>query len=505
MLTYTQASKINARHKMFFYAIDLLTTNRSKSCCVERSYVRKVLDYFLSLDESKEKEEASKIDINYVKSWESLHDSCVGTKRPEDLVVCYLSGPEPQNDFKELISLGIHPQNIWAFEVDRNTYDAALLNFGNEYPQPKLVKHSIEHFFIHTPKKFDIVYIDACGTIASEQQCLRIIATLCKYHRLNSPGIIVTNFACPDLSKESILEEYSELIAEYLLYKHNPDAIINNFSPTITSDLFNELKCKIKMDFSEYYGELITNSIIDIAALAVPIQRFVNSSYIKSIVKELPQKLSIEINEDGLNGINNNSLYKFFYLVKLLEHHNGGSPNQKRIKAFIKGFSGIENMQKDLFEGLSIFYKIKNDKLFLRSDILEIETSFDTLVDMYQFLDKPNIGLLLDVIINQFAYPLHYNSNAIRRYNYKAKHMEMFMDVIVLDECRYIYEWLPTLDQLKHAIKNVSWQYVFRFALDGLVKQRIKYNNEYFFQGSVISKEVLGFEFKSISDREEID
>ena len=216
MQTYKQASKINARHKMFFYAIDLLTTNRNKSCCVERSYVRKVHDYFLSLEESKEQQEAQKIDLEYIKSWETLHDSCVGTKRSEDLDVCYLSGPEPQNDFKELISLGIHPQNIWAFEVNQATYDSALLNYTNDFPQPKIVKQSIEQFFVHTPKKFDIVYIDACGSIASEQQCLRIIATLCKYHRLNSPGIVVTNFACPDLSNESILDEYSELVAQYL-------------------------------------------------------------------------------------------------------------------------------------------------------------------------------------------------------------------------------------------------------------------------------------------------
>src|SRR5690554_684917 len=103
MLTYKQTNKINARHEVLFYSVDLLTTNRNKSCCVERSYVRKVRDYFLSLEESNEKEEACKIEMNYVKSWEALHDSFVGAKRSEDLMVCYLSGPEPQNDFNELI------------------------------------------------------------------------------------------------------------------------------------------------------------------------------------------------------------------------------------------------------------------------------------------------------------------------------------------------------------------------------------------------------------------
>lgn len=489
---------------MFFYSIDLLTTNRNKSCCVERSYVRKVLDYFLSLEESKEKEEALKVDLNYVKSWESLHDSCVGIKRSEDLVVCYLSGPEPQNDFKELISLGIHPQNIWAFEMDQGIYDSALSNYGNEYPQPKIVKQSIENFFVHTPKKFDIVYIDACGTIASEQHCLRIIATLCKYHRLNSPGIIVTNFACPDLSKDSLLEEYSELIAQYLFFKQYPNSTIKITNASSVEDLYSRFKNKIKTEFRTYYSEIITSSIIDIAALAVPIQRFVNSSFFKSIVEthELPQKIMDDTSEFELNSIKNHSLYKYLYLANLLEKEH---LQKKRMKTFIRSFSGIENQPKDLFESLTILLKFKSEGQYLKKDVAELKLHFDSGQGIYQFLDKPSSSLLMDVLINQFAYPLHYNSNAIRRYSYKAKQMEMFMDVIVLDECRYIYEWLPSLHQIKHAFTNLSWQYVFRFALDGLVKQRMKYNNEYFFQGSVISKEVSGFEDKKISEREIIE
>ena len=38
------------------------------------------------------------------------------------------------------------------------------------------------------------------------------------YHRLNSPGIIISNFAEPDNSKESI-EEYYDLITLYLFLK----------------------------------------------------------------------------------------------------------------------------------------------------------------------------------------------------------------------------------------------------------------------------------------------
>lgn len=145
---YTQKIKNVVRHNTLSYAVDLLTTSRSKSCCVDRNYIRRVCDYFNSFDECKEKQETVKIDMSYINSWEKLYDSCLGHKYPEELTVCYLSGPEPQNDFIELTSLGIHPQNIWAFENNYNAYKMAVNKYDNSnFPQPKIVKGSIEQFF----------------------------------------------------------------------------------------------------------------------------------------------------------------------------------------------------------------------------------------------------------------------------------------------------------------------------------------------------------------------
>lgn len=132
-----------------YEAVEILTTKREQSCCVERNYVRKIYDYYtLSEDLSSNKREAEKIDISYITNWEKLHDSFIGNKRPDELVVCYLSGPEPNNDFNELTHLGILPQNIWAFESDNKTYRTALDNFEEgEYPQPRILRQNINTFF----------------------------------------------------------------------------------------------------------------------------------------------------------------------------------------------------------------------------------------------------------------------------------------------------------------------------------------------------------------------
>ena len=63
-----------------YEAVEILTTKREQSCCVERNYVRKIYDYYtLSEDLSSNKREAEKIDISYITNWEKLHDSFIGT------------------------------------------------------------------------------------------------------------------------------------------------------------------------------------------------------------------------------------------------------------------------------------------------------------------------------------------------------------------------------------------------------------------------------------------
>ena len=116
-----------------------------------------------------------------------------------------------------------------------------------------------------------------------------------------------------------------------------------------------------------------------------------------------------------------------------------------------------------------------------------------------------NKMLFFDSVMNQLSYPMHYCTESAIRLTYKAKQTRMFTDLIVFDECRYIYDWLPAIHQVPNAFSNPSWQYTFRFALDGLVKQRMNYNNEFFFQGSVVNKNEPLFCDKKFSNRIKIN
>lgn len=473
-----------------------MTGKREQSCCVERNYVRKIYDYFtLSEDISQNKTEAEKINISYITNWEKLHDSLIGTKRPEELMVCYLSGPEPSNDFKELTNLGILPQNIWAFESDTQAYKKALSDFAQgEYPQPRLLKQNIETFFQQTPKKFDIVYIDACGSVPSIQHSLRCVSTLFLNHRLNSPGVIISNFAMPDITKDEA-NDYYEIVSQYLFFKKYPyeEFEINEYG--IISEKYDEFKTKVKENFILYYGEYISAVLRDIPAVIVPLERIVRNPYLNQIFN-----LSIidsKNDEEYVCLSQGNSVARYFFTVNCLLKKRALGEKSRCFLGEIGNF-------RDLLKGLKIIVLLRNGGIELKADVEEIKKFFETEGNVYQFLDKPHSNLFFDIVLNQLSYPMHNNILHNARYHYIAKSNVMFTDVTVYDECRYIYEWLPGLHQIISSFRDKSWQYVFRFALDGLVKMRQNYNNEFFFQGSIISNSIDGFSSKKLQERVQI-
>lgn len=489
---YNQYTKQKVRHKAIFKAIESLTYNREQSCCVERNYVRKIYDYFTpSEDISQNKKEAKKIDISYIKNWEKLHDSYVGVKKPEDLIVCFLCGPEPNNDFRELINLGILPQNIWAFESNNQVYKKAIAAYEQgEYPQPRIIKQNVETFFQQTPKKFDVIYIDACGSIPSTQHALRCVSTLFQNHRLNSPGVIITNFAMPNTTKENIVDYY-EVVSQYLFFKKYPSAKIEVNKNGIINEKYFEFLNDVKNNFELYYGEFISAVLRDIPAVIMPLERIALNPYINQLI-DLTEICITD--EELINMSEENSIAKYFFMINLLLKKELLS---EKSKCFLNEIGNYDALLK----GLKIIILLRKGKIQLKKDVQEIKEYFETNKKIYQFLDKPHSNLFFDIIINQLAYPMHNNVQYSERFRYIAKTNCMYTDVTIYDECRYIYEWLPGLHQIESSFENISWQYVFRFALDGLVKMRQNYNNEFFFQGSIVSNTVQGFSSKKLKER----
>ncbi|WP_370828550.1 hypothetical protein [Fournierella massiliensis] len=505
MYSYTQKEKNIVRHLALTKAVNLLTIDRSQSCCVPRTYVRRVIDYFLQQDSSERAyREAQAIDLPYVIRWEDLHDSIIGNRRPADLSVCYLAGPQPQNDFQKLISLGILPQNIWAFESDQSTYKQAVSQYDEtKFPQPKIVKMPIEQFFRYTPKKFDIVYLDACGSIFSDQHALRCVSSLFYYQRLQPLGVLITNFARPDISKPEELRKYSGVIALYYFFKRFPKVKLSNINNVLEIEEFKKIYQDVTSKFNKYYGDFITSILSDLPSIIIPLKRFGElGQYSNLFSNKEVHRCKSHVDIDMINSFQYDSTCRFVLTLKwMASHRDQVEKCFWGASSFLRELAGIDSNEDMLINGILLYSRLKNAPLEEHSEIKMICSYFQDRNMMYQFLDCVTPSLFFDIVINQLAYPMHSNTSRSNSYLYCAKSTDMYTDVLVFDECRYIYEWPPAIHQIKNMISNKSWQYTFRFALDALVKQRMNYSNEFFFQGSVVSKNEKDFSAKVRADR----
>jgi hypothetical protein len=142
----------------------------------------------------------------------------------------------------------------------------------------------------------------------------------------------------------------------------------------------------------------------------------------------------------------------------------------------------------------------------LRPSIRELLNGYRYMDQMYQFCDLPTGELALFPALAQYCMPYHYNVEQTRRYSYIAagKSTEMFLDVIPFDTCRYIYDWLPSTELITESFDTMEHQLAYRFAMDGLLKHSIRYNNEYVFGGHVVDVFEEGYTERLLRPRQTI-
>ena len=106
---------------------------------------------------------------------------------------------------------------------------------------------------------------------------------------MNSPGIIISNFAEPDNRNESI-EEYYDLITLYLFFKTFPLLESSCLETRDRCDEYLSLYDNVIQNFAFYYGEFISAVLRDIPSILVPLQRFARNPFINQLFvsDELP-------------------------------------------------------------------------------------------------------------------------------------------------------------------------------------------------------------------------
>ncbi len=496
MATYKQEVKQKIRKIIFSNAVKALTTDRKASYIVNENYIQYCFDYMKNCNDRAYnfcyKQYYNK---NLIEFWQNFYNSFFTEKTANDLKVVYLCGPEPINDLTELIKLGIHPQNIWAFESNKDEYNKALQELKNEYPYLKIHNGNIQEFFKNTPKNFDIVYIDACGPLPStESNTLAIISALFKYQRLNSPGVLLSNFCCPDFSCSNTREEYTALIGNYLLSKDVIETETNDLylDEKGISDSETLIKKIIEPNLEFQYSAFITRLLFDIPSFIVPWcrlscsenlwKKLFNNKLCDYIERQFPEKKGNELEDFFKYAINN------FYLLKNTQGWNNILSNTSRLsnKFYMNLYAEPLNNAKKLKEVIYSFYMLtrfydNNDYNYEELLTQNLKKAMYMCDSLFQGCDFPNASIGFSLFTGQYSYPMHYNLNKSKRWQYKSKQTTMFTDLIVFDECRYIYEWMPTYDLFEeNLLQNKNYSLILQLMIDALSKNCQKYNREYF-------------------------
>lgn len=286
-------------------------------------------------------------------------------------------------------------------------------------------------------------------------------------------------------------------------------------------------------DLDYYYGQFVTRLLMDHASLISPYNRFPkhNSLFgkffdvkdVTSLGKTLESLFHFSENEDdddsGGDVIVDSDLHPILWTLAALDKGlNKKDPNYPQFVFEDEDFAkfadqflcqlDISGNKKELLDSVvQVSYLLSEGReqaKYLSERFRAMSKKHD-FCDFYPFCDLVLFHQLIEVLFRQVATPYHINVEKSLRWTYKAKDTPMFMDMLILDECRYLYDWMPTVDMFSEAIKDAERQLAYRFALDGVAKHRRWYNPEYFFGTAVVDQFTAGFDAKTLSPREIIE
>lgn len=530
---YTEPKKQLARQQVIDAAVSALTEHRTSATLCRRSYVREVRDYLLNSGDY-DARAAKKLSDSAIDRWEAFYDSVTQGRSASTLKVAYLCGPNPENDLRVFCAAGILPENIWAFESDSAIHDQAVASaLSSEFPFIKIINGGLDIFLEASPMRFDIVYLDFCGPLPSrnkKQKSLLAITRVLARHALNSPGALITNVSLPteagDADGRALL---AKLAACYLYPKDFLEGTSNNApeGPRAEGHDFEDWLNIVSSDLEHYYGQFITRVLMDHASFISPYNRFPkNSRIFSNFFKKLSDAESKKLVEaafhfvdddegGGGNVITEAGEYPVLWAFAALDKKtNAGDENYPQwinsdnaFAAFAELFLSqlkTDGQKDDLIRNtceLTFSILARNNPTALLAGPLAEVVSGHRFQDYYQFCDLVLEHQVVELLFRQVAVPYHVNVEMTRRWRYQAKDTPMFLDMVIVDECRYLYDWMPTTEMVLAGFSDIERQLIYRFALDGVSKHRRWYNSEYFFGTAVIDQHTDGFEAKVLPVR----
>jgi hypothetical protein len=116
-------------------------------------------------------------------------------------------------------------------------------------------------------------------------------------------------------------------------------------------------------------------------------------------------------------------------------------------------------------------------------EMLEKMDFFDR--EMRITCDIPMKNLFVELFYGLYGFPYLANTEKNLALKYKAKETTMYSNVFVFDQCRYLYDFLPTPDLWESFFKNFANQTIIRGCIDGIRRNHIYLNSALFKWGFI--------------------
>jgi hypothetical protein len=193
--TYRQPEKERVRQRILRQAVTVLTRRRSRTPIVRPSELQAVVNYAVDALEQLGRPDLRAAVQDELDQWLEWQASRIQKRKPSELRLIYLCGPEPLNDLRVLLELGVNPHNVWGVESNETAFRAALAELANARLPVKLHKGTLTEFFERVHETFDIAYLDTTGPIlGGKPTALSPTMELLRAARLEPLSVLITKF-----------------------------------------------------------------------------------------------------------------------------------------------------------------------------------------------------------------------------------------------------------------------------------------------------------------------
>jgi hypothetical protein len=459
-VTYTQEVKGRARRVGLEHAVRQLTGSRSRATVIRGDRLRATLTYASDYLIKYGFPGLRLLDLDSVREdFLAFHRESIGRKKPSQLKVLYLCGPEPVNDLRVLLDLGCRAQNIWALEKEASYFASAVAQLREDGSFVRVHHGSLHSFFEQFGDQFDLVYYDACGPfLGGKPNTIRAILSLFAHDRLADLSALVTNFACYPVEKD---DAYAHVMGCYFAPRYNdvPKAFGRDYDP---ADAHGEPMHAIgaaHRHLEATYSDFITRLVSDLARSVVPWAKIGASPEVMRKFFSVDSTAKDSLDERGGRA-------EELPLLTFLRDARDDRFANPLISSLLDFEIGGRRLF-DCYQPAALLERAYSHNFELASaEMMEAFRTHWIDSDRQYFCDIPMPNLIFSMLAGVYSRPHFVNPEGSVRFTYRAKATKMFGDVFLLDRCRSLFDYVPSVDLLPAFFESAPRQLVLRACID---------------------------------------